>query len=88
MATLSNDDLAEIRRKIEAKFNLGASTINYDKGTVNAAIQVLEDWYQDQKAVVSASVNSATSPFVFSNAAKKALGAYYFEYRFKQDKGG
>jgi hypothetical protein len=74
MAVLDATQRAEIRQALARL----SDAIDYDKPKVNLAIQALEDWYENNKAGVSTAMNAATSPFVFSAAQKKKIGAYWF----------
>lgn len=75
MATLTATQLAEMRRRFVAK--LGDVAIDFDKPTVNSAFQAIEDWYEANKAQISSDIDAATTPYVFTGAQKKLLGAYW-----------
>lgn len=75
MATLDARQLAELRRKFVQK--LGNVTIDFDKPTLNAAFQAVEDWYEANKADASAAIDEATAPYEFSGTEKKQIAAYF-----------
>ena len=60
--------------------------IDFDKPTINAAFQAMEDWLQANKAAAATAINVATAPYVFSNTEKRQIAAIYFEWRFTEDK--
>ena len=82
MAIISNDELAKIRREVSRD----DGAVNYIKPRINAAIQAMEDWYNDEKLTVSGLVDTATFPFVFTNAQKKKIGAYWLQHKFLKEK--
>lgn len=71
MAVLPNNELAALRRQYQKEF--GEDGIDFTKATINAAFQEIEDWYTASKATVSADIDTATSPKVFTNAEKKFI---------------
>jgi hypothetical protein len=80
MATISNNDLAAIRRKIESDFpNVGTV-----KSEINNAIQAIEDWYEDNRSAISTAIDDATT-FSFSSAKKKKIGKYWMEWKFPDE---
>lgn len=92
MATILVKDLARIRRKITKNLQTSSSHPGYIKQEINNAIQALEDWYETNsgsltgagKSQGSSAINSATT-FPFTNAQKKIIGAYWFEYKFAKE---
>jgi hypothetical protein len=78
MAILTGDQLAELRRGIAGE----AVSVNWSKSTANAATQAIEDWYEAQRASLGAQIDSATSPFVFTNSQKKSLGKFWLKQKF------
>jgi len=81
MAVISNKRLAEMRREyVKGKHP------DYDKATLNAAFQGYEDYLQTTQAGGVAAFNTATSPYVFSNAEKKVLAAIVFKFKYDEDK--
>lgn len=69
MATLSNGNLAELRREITR----GMNTVGFDKPTINAALQAVEDVFEGIRAKISNDINTATSPEALATPVKKAL---------------
>jgi len=93
MATLTTDQLTPIHRYCERSF----SVVDYTKPTINAALQAIEDVMtvrltlagdvgQTIPQIISGAVNTATTPFVFSVAQKRALFAFWAELKFQRDK--
>lgn len=82
MAVLTPEQLAEMRRGIAADAGIGA--INYDKPTVNLALQAIEDWWIANQASLNTAINNATAPFVFTVAQKKILGLYWLWSKFRR----
>ena len=79
---LTPDELAELRRGTSAKIG---SPIEYDKATANAIFQVLEDWYEAEKPIVSGLINAATAPVIFSNPVKKAFAVSFLKQKFRRE---
>lgn len=75
MATLTAAQLAQLRQLFVRK--LDGVVIDFDKPTVNAALQSVEDWYEANKAQLSADIDAATAPYTFTAQQKKWLGAYW-----------
>lgn len=81
MAILSATELQAIRNGCAL-----TQAINYTKPQINAAAQACEDFLTTNAAAVSTAINTATSPFVFSAAQKKAIFAYAVYMKFLRDK--
>lgn len=81
MAVLTNNELAELRQDIARD----TETQNWDKPIVNAALQAIEDWFEANKATGSAAVDTATSPFTFTNGQKKKLFRYWLRQKFGRE---
>lgn len=92
MAVLTATELQKARNRAERRL----SEIAYTKTQINAALQAIEDTLitrtlvvgdagQTIQALVSSEVDTATSPFVFTNPQKKQLFAYWAERRFEAD---
>ncbi len=73
--------LAALRRQLAAR----KSEIGYDKATVNAALQAIHTFLQNNKAQISADINAATTPFVFTAQDKKLLVAFYMAQQAQKD---
>ncbi len=93
MATLSGSDLATVRQGCAGTF----AGVDYTKTQVNAALQAIEDTMTTRTGVVgdlgktipqlvSAAIDAASSPYVFSNAQKKVLFAWWADTKFNRDK--
>jgi len=85
MATISAADLAKIRREIAEAFVKAGLPVNFNKAQINAALQALEDWFEGVRSSAVTAINNATSPFVFTNAQKKKLGAYWLLFKYAQE---
>lgn len=79
MAILMPDELAELRRRIRRK--MAGQAIDFDKATVNTALQATEDWFQANKVAISAAIDAATTPYTFSVQHKKWIVAYWLMAR-------
>lgn len=82
MAILTLDQLAELRRGLASK----QVTVNYDKPTINKALQAIEDAIESQKLSLSAKIDQATAPIVLSKVQKDLLVEPWFEQKFKEAK--
>jgi hypothetical protein len=81
MATINNKQLAQMRRE----YTKGRHP-DYPKATLNAAFQGYEDYLQTTQSGGITAFNTATSPYVFSNADKKVLAAIVFKFKYGEDK--
>jgi len=82
MATIDSDELAAARRKLAESL-----VPDYDKDTINSALQAIEDWWDSAatKTAASDAIDTATSPTVLSNPVKKKLGAaWMFQKAFRE----
>lgn len=80
MAVLTPEELAEIRRRIEADIpNLGTKPI------LNQLAQALDNWFDGEKAGLSNGFDQITDPVVLSNSTKKKIFAYWLLYRFGKE---
>ncbi len=73
MAVLDSAQLASLRQSL-ARLE---TAIDYDKPTVNAALQAIEDWFEANRSGIATAIDAATSPFVFSAARKRRLVKFY-----------
>jgi hypothetical protein len=80
MATLTAAELTELRQG-----SCREQTVDFTKATINAALQAIEDWYETNKATGSTAIDTATSPYVFSNPFKKRLFAYWNKQKFGRE---
>ncbi len=81
MAVLTGDELAKMRRE----FSTG-NAVDFTKPDINAALQAIEDaWENTVRAMLSTAIDNAGA-FVFTNAQKKAIGKPWLKHKF--GKGG
>lgn len=76
---LSNDELAELRRA----WSSTNGTVNYTKPLANAALQEIEDAFNEMKAGLRTRVNTATG-FNFSNSQINQAFRLYLQQRFNR----
>jgi len=62
MAVLLATQLAEIRQKVAADIQAGDNPVRWDKPQINAAIQAVEDRFEEIRASISTAINTASSP--------------------------
>jgi hypothetical protein len=72
MAIIDDAEKAKIRQFIST---IGAA--DYDKPTINSAMQAIEDWFEGERLTISSEIDLATSPQVLTNQQKKLLGAIW-----------
>lgn len=80
MATLTSDELVELRRDC-AK----GETVSWDKAKINSALQAIEDWFESNRISLSNAINITTSPFVFTATQKKKLVGYWLSQKFRRE---
>ena len=80
MVILNPVELAEVRRGVSKD-----EFPDWNKATINAALQAIEDLIESSRAAISNTINAATSPYVFSAGMKKKLVAHYFAQKFRRD---
>ena len=81
MAVLTATELQQIRNGCAT-----TQTVNYTKTQINLAAQACEDFLANNAAAVSTAINTATAPFVFTAAQKKAIFAYVVLMKYMRDK--
>jgi hypothetical protein len=81
MAVLTDEQRAELRRAVAS----ASEVVTWDKSAINAALQACEDWYEAERPVVSGLIDTATSPFVFTNPQKKMLARYFLRQKFSRE---
>jgi len=81
MAIVDNEELAKIRQAVAEILG----SVDYNKPVINAAIQAIEDWYESDRLVVSALIDTATDPVVLTNPQKKKIGAYWLTTKFLRE---
>lgn len=93
MATITVSELAEARQECART----QSGVNYTKAQINAALQAVEDAMTTRvigagdlgstiTQIISAAINTATSPLVLTAAQKKLLFAWWAELKFRRDR--
>jgi len=82
---LNNTQLAEIRRAFATRSGTEGWAIDFDKITVNAALQAIETAYENNKVALSNAIDAATNPVSLTTPQKKALGAYWLRQKFDRE---
>ena len=82
MAVLIAAELDKLRQGAEAE---KTDAITYVKADANAAFQALEDWYEGERTAVSGLIDTATSPFVFTNTEKKKMAGVFLKQKFVKE---
>ena len=80
MAVLTSEQLTELRQEMAR----GESSITWDKPTINAACQAVEDLIEGSKSAISSAIDVATSPAVLPNPIKLKLVKFYFHQKFNR----
>ena len=83
MAALTRD------QQIEACIELWrrGSQITYSKVQLGAALQAVEDWFEANRATLSAAINAATAPLTLTAAQKKSLLLFYMRQKVRREGG-
>ncbi|MEE9293511.1 MAG: hypothetical protein V3W34_00900 [Phycisphaerae bacterium] len=81
MAILTADELAGLRRRMAAS----AEAVDWDKDTVNAALQAVEDKFELIRSDISAAIDTAAAPFVFTVQQKKKLVGATLQRKFARE---
>jgi hypothetical protein len=81
MAALNPDELAELRRVISN----GVVNVAYNKAQINAAVQAIEDYFETHRVELSAAIDAASTPFVFTNPQKKQLVRYWLDQKARRE---
>ncbi len=82
MAILTINEKTTLRKEFY-KENI---TAEWEKETINKAMQAIEDWWFDNQASLSSAIDTATSPVSLTNPQKKAMSKYWLRNKF--DRGG
>lgn len=77
---ISNKNLAELRRGICKGYKP-----SFDKTEINGALNAVNDWWATVRASAGTAIETA-SPGKFTNAQKKKIVAYWFNFKFDEDK--
>jgi len=77
---ISNKNLAQMRRGICEGYKP-----SFDKPEINSALNAVNDWWATVRASAGSAIETA-APGKFTNAQKKKIVAFWFDYKFKEDK--
>ena len=69
MAILATRQLATLRREVEKS----PEPIDYTKGEINAALQAIEDWWENNRLTLSTVIDNATAKS-FTATQKRQIG--------------
>ncbi len=81
MAILTADEMAALRRQVAAP----AQTVGWDKSTVNTALQAVEDKFELIRSDISATIDAAATPFVFTALQKRKLVGAVLRRKFTRE---
>ncbi len=82
MATLTNTALAKHRRAYVRQLD---DVVQHDKPMLNAALQAIEDWFEDNRSGIATAINTATSPTVLTGPEKKALVKAFLQFKLDRE---
>lgn len=82
MAVLTTEQLGRLRMGVQTEGD-AAIWLSTD---MDAAVQAIEDTWEEIQPQLFTAIDNATDPLVFSNAMKKKLGRWWLRQRF--DRGG
>ena len=82
MAVLTSPQITELRKQAAAD----VPTVRWDKATINAAFQAIEDVFESGalQTAISNAINTATAPFVFTAPEKRMLVKFWLHSRFER----
>jgi hypothetical protein len=80
MAVLTASELAELRNGVA-----NSGTQSWTRAQVNAALQAVEDYFEDTARAGFGSAIEAAAPGVFTNAQKKRIGAYWLLQKYRRE---
>lgn len=81
MAILTVKELAKLRQGVAKS----QSVVNYNKANINSGLQAIEDWFNNNRSTVSDLIDTATSPFIFTNSQKRALSKFWLRQKFDRE---
>jgi hypothetical protein len=84
MATLTEDEKAQVRQFIQKKANKEGVPISWIKDNLNAASQAFEDELNSCKPDLAAAIETA-APGVFDGPEKKWIGAMVLYINYVKD---
>lgn len=82
MSTLTVTQLTEIRQGAATN---GGTTVNYTRAQINAAVQAIEDYFEDTARAGFGAAIEAAAPGVFTNAQKKKIGKYWLLQKYGRE---
>lgn len=85
MAVLNREDFDELVNNLSNKLQEKLEAIDFHRGHLEAAYQAVEDLIENSRTAISNAIDTATTPYVFSNQNKKRIVAYYFLRKFAKD---
>lgn len=77
MPILNSDQLAKLRQEVVR----GMESVDFDKPTINAAFQAVEDAFENIRAQLNADINAATSPDTLPAPVKKRLVKFWLQQK-------
>ena len=81
MAVLNVSQLVKCRNSVEKTAKERSLPVNYTRARLNAGLQAVEDWFEANRAGLSAVINTATTPLVLTGAQKVALVKAWLEHK-------
>lgn len=84
MAILTDKQKSDLRNGLEE--TSAGGPVTYVKSEVNDAFQAIEDFIESNRTTVSSDIDTAVGGFIFTNAQKKFMFAYYCDQKFRRDK--
>lgn len=81
MAVLTPEELADLRRRVRRS----VGDVSWTKPQINAALQAIEDWFELNRTLIVAAIDTASNPFTFTGPQKKALVAYWMLQKFGRE---
>lgn len=81
MAVLTSEQLQELRAACAREL-----LVRYDKPTINAVMQAIEDVFESPtlRAAISNAIDTASAPIVFTPAEKRVLVKHWLVSRFRR----
>ena len=88
IAVLTNSQFAALRRAWVKAHRDADPTYGpgVQKADVNNMMQAIEDWLESNRSVLSAVIDTATSPVTFTNTEKKKAFAVWCDQKFGRDR--
>ena len=80
MAVLSTQQLRGLRNQMERR----QAEVSYGKADINSALQAIEDWFEAERANLSAAIDAGTA-HAFTNPQKKLLVGYWLGQKMTRE---